>query len=202
MKVSEAVEDIINRGVAELRKNAFGDDTEDAKGLPWTREQAWRVLKALAKTPEVGYYNILLDFPFKGDESALRSMEHAELIAIGTKDGRPSTIRPGKPVLRYVFERVVGDKLFEATQELAYNEKQISEAEAKITGYESELAILVDTMKKENEQRWWGWGLFGRSACRGRMRHVGDKLAATERKLEVLERKNNEWKRVIKECRS
>lgn len=199
MSVSEAVDDIINRGVAELRKSAFGDDAEDAKGLPWTREQAWRVLKVLAKTPEVGYYEIVLDFPFKGDESALRSMEHAELIAIGTKDGRPSTIRPGKPVLRFVFERVVGDRLFEATQEFAYNERQIAEAEAKIKGYENELAVLVDTVKKENEQRWWGWHLFGRSACWGRVRYVGDKLAVAERKLEALEKKNNEWKRVIKE---
>jgi hypothetical protein len=107
MKVDDAVEDIINRGVAELRKNAFGEDNEDAKNLPWSRYQAWKVLKALAKIPETGYYDMLVDFPFKGDESALRSMEHAELISISTKDGRPTIIRPGKPVLRYVFERVV-----------------------------------------------------------------------------------------------
>lgn len=87
MKVDEAVEDIILRGVAELRKNAFGDDADDAKSLPWTRYQVWKVLKMLAKSPEVGYYDILVDFPFKGDESALRGMEHAELISISTKDG-------------------------------------------------------------------------------------------------------------------
>lgn len=28
------------------------------------------------------------DFPFKGDEAALRNMEHAELISITTKDGK------------------------------------------------------------------------------------------------------------------
>ena len=39
---------------------------------------------------------------------ALRNMEHAELITITTHDGRPSTIRPGKPVYKCVFERVVG----------------------------------------------------------------------------------------------
>jgi hypothetical protein len=87
MKVDEAVEDIISRGVAELRKNAFGEDSEDSKSLPWSRYQAWKVLKMLSKTPEVGYYDILVDFPFKGDENALRSMEHAELITISTKEG-------------------------------------------------------------------------------------------------------------------
>lgn len=107
MKVDEAVEDIISRGVAEMQKTAFGEDSEDGKNLPWSRYQAWKVLKILATVPEVGYYDMLVDFPFKGDETALRSMEHAELISISTKNGRPATIRPGKPVLRWVFERIV-----------------------------------------------------------------------------------------------
>ena len=47
------MEDIISRAVGELRKNAFGEDAEDAKALAWTREQAWAVLKPLAKQSEV-----------------------------------------------------------------------------------------------------------------------------------------------------
>jgi hypothetical protein len=46
--VDDAVEDIINRGVNELRKNAFGEDAEDVKNLAWTREQAWAIMKQLA----------------------------------------------------------------------------------------------------------------------------------------------------------
>lgn len=71
------------------------------------------------------YYDVLMDFPFKGDEMPLLAMEHAELISIATSNGgrassyatladakphplgRPSTIRPGKPVLKYVFQRLV-----------------------------------------------------------------------------------------------
>ena len=87
MSVEEAVEDIIARSVVELRKNAFGDDGDDAKGLAWTREQAWKVIKMLSQLQEVPYYDVLVEFPFKGDEGALRNMEHAELITIGTKDG-------------------------------------------------------------------------------------------------------------------
>lgn len=55
MTVQEAVNDIISRGISELRKNAFGDDTEDAKSLPWTREQAWVLMKQLAKSNEVRF---------------------------------------------------------------------------------------------------------------------------------------------------
>ncbi|KAF9557696.1 hypothetical protein CPC08DRAFT_640029 [Agrocybe pediades] len=193
MKVDEAVNDIINRGAAELRKNAFGEDADDAKSLPWTRYQAWKVLKLLAKSPEVGYYDVLVDFPFKGDENALRGMEHAELITILTKDGRPSTIRPGKPVFRWVFEQVVNDKTFQATQELTYNEKQIADTEAKIQTYEQELALLVDTMEKERRP-WW---TLRRSPCVERARNVGDKLTLASRKVETLERKNAELKKVL-----
>lgn len=99
------MEDIIARGVGELRKIAFGDDVEDTKNLPWKQEQAWAVLKRLAKDDEVSsrfdsgcdcgaeassqisYADVLLEFPFKGDESALREMEHAELVTIATQDG-------------------------------------------------------------------------------------------------------------------
>lgn len=51
--IPEAVEDIITRNVVELRKLAFGDDTEDAKSLPWSRAQAWKLVSSLAKTGEV-----------------------------------------------------------------------------------------------------------------------------------------------------
>lgn len=52
--MEEAVEDIINRAVGELRKNAFGDDADDAKNLPWQREQAWAVMRLLSDQAEVG----------------------------------------------------------------------------------------------------------------------------------------------------
>lgn len=52
MTVEQAVDDIVSRGVSELRKNAFGDDSEDAKNLPWSREQVWKLMKELAKKDE------------------------------------------------------------------------------------------------------------------------------------------------------
>lgn len=62
----------------------------------------------LSRNLQIPYYDTLTNFPFKGEETALRNMEHAELITITTHNGRPSTIRPGKPVYKWVFERVVG----------------------------------------------------------------------------------------------
>ena len=58
--ISEAVEDIIGRNVVELRKAAFGDDMEDSKALPWTRNQAWKIVSELAKKREVSSHAELL----------------------------------------------------------------------------------------------------------------------------------------------
>lgn len=48
-----AMEDIINRGVAEIRKTTFGDDSEESKSLPWSQIQAWTIIKQLAANDEV-----------------------------------------------------------------------------------------------------------------------------------------------------
>ncbi|EGO21697.1 hypothetical protein SERLADRAFT_362954 [Serpula lacrymans var. lacrymans S7.9] len=191
--VEEAVEDIIARGVGELRKNAFGEDLEDAKSLPWSREQAWIVLKLLSKQVEIPYYDLLLEFPFKGDELALRRMEHAELISINTRNGRPSTVRPGKPVLKYVFERVVNDSIFGATQDIWANEKVISSAENTVRACEQELLDLKDIAMAERSSLWGG-----KKASSERESYLFKKMASAETKIQTLEKQNIELKKVLR----
>lgn len=53
MPVEMAVEDIIARGVGELRKSAFGEDVEDTKSMAWSKEQVYYIIKQLAKSNEV-----------------------------------------------------------------------------------------------------------------------------------------------------
>ncbi|KAJ7871518.1 RNA12 protein-domain-containing protein [Mycena olivaceomarginata] len=196
--VEDAVEDIIYREVSEVRKKAFGDDAEDAKNLAWGREQAWSLFKQLSKKTEcqmsstkLPYHDVLLEFPFKGDEGPLRSMEHAELIAIGTHNGRPSTIRPGKPVFQAVFERLVNDSIFQATQDIAFNEKVIASAESTVKACEQELLALKD-IGRESEH-WWS----GNTASSTRSRYLLSKMQASTMKIEALERKNSDLKKVL-----
>ncbi|KAG7452882.1 exonuclease [Guyanagaster necrorhizus] len=185
-QVEEAVEDIINRGVSEIQKNAFGDDEDDANRLPWTREQAWMVVKKLAYQPEISYSEILLDFPFKGDEAPLRNMEHAELISIGTHLGRPSTIKPGKPIFKWVFQRLERDAIFQATQDLAFNEKVIVSAETSIKAYEQELTTLKD-MGADTSL----WSNLGSSSVLSRRaKYILNKAKVAQTKVETLERQN------------
>ncbi|PCH38691.1 hypothetical protein WOLCODRAFT_131000 [Wolfiporia cocos MD-104 SS10] len=189
--VQEATEDIIVRGVGEIRKNAFGDDMEDAKNLPWTREQAWILMKKLSKQPEISYHEVLMDFPFKNDESPLRHMEHAELIAIGTENGRPSTIKPGKPVYRYVFERLVEDSVFRATQDISFNEKIIAASEITVKACEQELLTLKDVDAGTSD--WLG----SKTAVRERSNYLLKKMRVAEEKIEALEKQNATLKKTL-----
>lgn len=189
--VQEAVEDIITRGVGEIRKNAFGDDLEDAKNLPWSREQAWALMKKLSTKSEISYNEVLLDFPFKNDEASLRHMEHAELIAIGTENGRSSSIKPGKPIYKYVFERLVQDHIFRATQDIAFNEKVIAASESTVKACEQELLALKDV--DAGTADWWG----SRTAVRERMNYLLKKMRLAEEKIEALDKQNTSLKKIL-----
>jgi len=174
-----------------VRKKAFGDDAEDAKNLPWSREHAWSLFKLLSKKSEVPYHEVLLEFPFKGDEGPLRSMEHAELISVGTHNGRPSTMRPGKPVFRAVFERLVNDSIFQATQDIAFNEKMIAAAESTVKACEQELLSLKEIGR--DFDHWWGRN----KASSTRSRYLLSKMHISAMQIEALERRNAELKKVL-----
>ncbi|QRV90114.1 mitochondrial escape protein 2 [Ceratobasidium sp. AG-Ba] len=181
--VTDAVEEIIHRGVSEMRKNAFGDDLEDAKSLPWTREQAWSVLRALAARDEVQYSDVLLNFPFKGDELALRNMETAELIAIGTIEGK----FPGKPVYKHVYQRLV-----EAVQDINLNEKLIATHVSTIKACEDELTTLKNIGLDLGSSV-----LGGKGATGARASYLLGKMMQSTLMVEQLEGENTKLKKVL-----
>ncbi|KAK0502922.1 RNA12 protein-domain-containing protein [Armillaria luteobubalina] len=179
--------------LAKSRKALLGMTRTDAKLLPWTREQAWIVVKKLANQPEISYSEILLDFPFKGDEAPLRNMEHAELISIGTHLGRPSTIKPGKPIFKWVFQRLEKDAIFQATQDLAFNEKVIATAEANIKAYEQELSTLKNMGADTSF-----WSNFSMSSVLSqRAKYLLSKAMTAQSKVETLEKQNVQLKKTL-----
>jgi len=132
-----------------------------------------------------------LDFPFKNDETPLRHMEHAELISIGTENGRPSIIKPGKPVYKFVFDRLVQDSIFRATQDIAFNEKVIAASESTVKACENELLTLKDV--DAGTADWWG----SRTAVRERSNYLLKKMRAAEEKVELLEKQNANLKKIL-----
>lgn len=144
--IRQAVGEIVARTVVEVRKNAFGDDVEDAKLLPWSRAQAWALVSKLAAASReegVSYYSLLYD-DFKGDEAAIKAMEQAELLSVKHVESRPSVIRAGRPVVHEAMRALVEDTVFADTQKLLSNSSGIEKAEADVQACEREMRELAE----------------------------------------------------------
>lgn len=157
-----------------------------------------------------------MNFPFKGEETGLRNMEHAELITITTHNGRPSTIRPGKPVYKWVFERVVGgsflvphlffrggswrligslDPVFGASQDIDYNKQLITASESTIKSCEEELLRLSEIGEYTKSS------VFGTDrAVSMRTRYLLNAMGEASAKIESLERANSKLKKLLANC--
>ncbi|ORY30013.1 RNA12 protein-domain-containing protein [Naematelia encephala] len=200
--IKDAVNDIVVRNVVELRKQAFGDDAEDAKALPWTKAQAWKVVQGLAKSGQMSHAKLLQDFPFKGAEQSLKALEEHELISVSYHEGRASMVKPGKPVFRYVFEALVEDPVFRATCQIDYNTTLIAKAESDIRACEAELASLKDITTNGgdaalgvNEGGFLGLGK--NSAIRERAKWLLEKMGKSVEKLGGLEKENTEMMKIL-----
>ncbi|GMK54094.1 hypothetical protein CspeluHIS016_0106800 [Cutaneotrichosporon spelunceum] len=194
--LSAAVDDIVLRNAVEIRKTAFGDDSEEAKALPWTRAQAWKVVSSLASKPELGYAQLLSQFPFKGADTSLRSMEEHGLIFISTSMGGrtcPAMVKPGKPVFRESFKELVDDPVFHAMCQIEYNAAVIKKAEADIAGYEAELAQLKNIASDGDRLNMATTGWFGNgSAVHQRAKYLAESLGACMEKIRKAEAENAE----------
>ncbi|OXM81077.1 exonuclease [Cryptococcus neoformans Bt63] len=200
-KIKDAVDDIILRNVVELRKAAFGDDSEDAKALQWTRAQAWKVVSDLANKGEIPYNKMLQEFPFKGAEQSLKALEEHELVSVSYIDGRASMVKPGKPVFRYVFQALVNDPVFKSSCQIEYNNAIIAKSESDIKAYEQELMNLKNITTEGGSDALGvsgGWlGLGGNSAIRDRGKWLLDKMGGLVDKVGKLEKENAEMVKVL-----
>ena len=97
-------------------------------------------------------------------------------------------------MFRWVFERLVKDPVFQAVQEINFNDKAIAKAERTVKECEDELTTLGAIMAAE-PKGWYSWLVSRRTASRERARYVAEKMLKAEKKLEALERKNEALKR-------
>ncbi|WWC89726.1 uncharacterized protein L201_004651 [Kwoniella dendrophila CBS 6074] len=204
--IKEAVDDIILRNTIELRKAAFGDDSEDAKSLPWNRSQAWKVVKDLASKGEISYAQLLQEFPFKGSEQSLKALEEHELVSVTYVDGRASKVKPGKPVFRYAFQALVNDPVFQSSIQIEYNTTLITKAENEIIKYENELTNLKSIITQGGPEAlgvpntsWSSLPLLGgnNSAIKERSKWLLDKMLKNVEKTIKLEKENEEMIKVL-----
>lgn len=90
---------------------------------------------------QLKYHETLLT-TFGGDDAPLRALEAASLIAVHHVHGRPSSIRPGKPVYRAACSLLAADAPFAAAIEYRAVEAGLKAAQADVEGAQRGLIEL------------------------------------------------------------
>ncbi|EEP78381.1 predicted protein [Uncinocarpus reesii 1704] len=149
-----AVNDIVDQSAAEILKMYIADVDNAVRN--WSPEQAWYLIRNLAEAENdsVLYSQALFSDMFKTNgENTIRALEQAELISVTTLNGRPSTIKPGRPVFAAAFKRLVEDDVLRCRLGLRTLGQQIAMENANITKYEGELQVLGSLEKEPKEIR-------------------------------------------------
>ncbi|GAA5851864.1 hypothetical protein JCM8547_000081 [Rhodosporidiobolus lusitaniae] len=197
--VDEAIDDIVQRETVSLRKALFGDDEEEAKGLKWSRDQAAALVKGLSEKGELKYAETLLT-TFGGDDSPLRALEASSLIAIHHVNGRPSSIRPGKPVYRSACERLLADVPFSASLQYRTVSAGLSSAAADIQSAQKELQELAQLFTSEKGRWAFGGGSTVPKEVEVRVGQLLQKMRGAQEKSEKLGKEKARLLKVLRQA--
>ncbi|KIX09715.1 uncharacterized protein Z518_00796 [Rhinocladiella mackenziei CBS 650.93] len=178
----KAVRQIIEQSASEILKMYLLD--VDVSSRKWTPQQAWLLVKELAAKETLRYNELLLNDLFKDGEVVLHALEQAELIAITSKNGRPYSIRPGKPVYQSAFEYLTDDEVLKARLDLAILTQLIGMENKNVEKYETELKTLA--------------GLPGTpSELKPRIKWCLEKAMASHAKIQKYEDQSGKLKKVL-----
>ncbi|KAG9950025.1 hypothetical protein KCU85_g3784, partial [Aureobasidium melanogenum] len=179
----KAVREIVEQSASEILK-MFVLGQEDG-GRQWTPQQAWLLIKQLAKDQSIRYNEILLSDSYKaGGEKALAALEQAELIAIQSYNGRPYAIKPGRPVYQPAFEKLTEDKVLQSRMDLAVLAEGIKAESQSIDKYEQELRLLGELPRQPAE-------------LTSRVNYLLSKIMASQAKVEAYEKQSGELKKIL-----
>ena len=156
----------------------------------WTSTQAWLLIKSLASSETLRYNELLLSDTFKpsaasaGGEQTLQALEQAELITIVSSNGRPHSIKPGKPVYQAAFKLLTEDHVLKARLDLLILGELIKVETKSIDQYEAELNLLAGLPKQPAEVAL-------------RVRWLLGKLRASQEKIEAFDKESGALKNVL-----
>ncbi|KAF9962961.1 mitochondrial escape protein 2 [Modicella reniformis] len=193
--IGDAKNDILGRAVIEVRKSAFDFETGDKKSISWTPIQFWVIMKQLAVKEAVSYDEFKIHPLFKGDEAPFGAMEQSELISIANKNGRPFSMRPGKPIYQAAFLDILSDEGFAAVMDLdtaTFLEKAEMANVAKWEGELKELAHLLH----QNGSWFFGGGRIPKEVDT-RFKWLVKKLAESHAKIEKYEQDMSQLKNTV-----
>ena len=178
----KAVSEIIEQSASEILKMYILDVD---KTRQWTAVQAWLLVNWLADQESVRYNEVLLSDMYKsGGENTLQALEQAELITIVSSNGRPTSIKAGKPVYSAAFQRLIEDHVLKARLDLATLNELIKIETGGIEKVESELNLLGQLPNQPAQ-------------IRDRVVWLLGKLSASQSKVEQYEKESGGLKKVL-----
>ncbi|KAI0397119.1 RNA12 protein-domain-containing protein [Xylariaceae sp. FL0594] len=187
----QAVAEITEQSASEILKMFLlpGKSTGDGEHK-WSMEQAWYLVKALAKDDILRYNEVIISDTFASSltasnaEAALEGLANAELITVRSGAGRPRSIVVGKPVYQAAFRQLAADPALVARMDLALL-KELSKIEAKnIEKAENELALLGSLPKVPAQ-------------AGPRVSYLSAKIDSAQRKIESYEKEMGRLKKVL-----
>jgi hypothetical protein len=178
----KAVKEIVDQSASEILKMFLMSGAEDRK---WSSQQAWTLIKKLADREIIPYNEIVMASPFGSDsDQALAALEQAELITVQSVNGRPYSVKPGKPVYQPAFKRLVEDRVLAAKMDLALVGDATSSENKAIEKCEQELRLLGELPKQPAE-------------VIGRVQWLLGKIKGSQDRIESYEKESAELKKIL-----
>lgn len=179
----KAVEQIVEQSASEILKMYLYANGETDK--KWTSEQAWTLIKQLATSDTLRFNEVLLSDPYKsGGEAALRALEQAEMIAIISSNGRPTAVKPGKPVYQSAFRALTEDAVLRSKLDLGILSESIKSENATIEKMEAELRVIAELPRQP-------------TVLTTRVKWLLGKVQASQMKIEQAEKESAGLKKVL-----
>lgn len=173
---------MIEQSASEIQKMHITAGSEERN---WTPQQAWQIIRDLAKADALRYNEILLTDAFSSNgEKALTALEQAELISVQSLNGRPYSIKPGRPIYGPAFKELVNDRVLAAKMDLSLLSMQIGNENKSIDKYEQELQLLGGLPSQAGELKARIYWLLG-------------KIQGSQSKVEGYEKEVTDKKKVI-----
>ena len=179
---TRAVKEIIDQSSSEILKMFLLLGSENKE---WTPQQAWTLVRSLADKDTLRYNEVLMLDAYKtGGDKAIAALEQAELISVQSSNGRPHSIKPGKPVYMPAFRRLVDDKVLAAKMDFALLAEAIGIESKSIDKLEQELHLLGELPKQPAE-------------LTSRITWLLSKISASQTKIEGYERESAVLKKIL-----
>jgi hypothetical protein len=179
---SKAAREIIDQSASEILKMFLLKTNEERD---WTTLQAWTVIRSLAENDSLRFNELLMSDSFKTDgEKAIAALEQAELVSVQSYNGRPFSVKPGKPVYQSAFQRLVNDNVLRAKMDLVLLNNAISNQTKTIEKLEQELHLLAELPRQPVE-------------LRERVQWLLTNISTAQKKIETFEKESTDLKKIL-----